>query len=99
MKTIKFKKSRQGLGYFAGDIAELEDEVVQELIEEGFAVLAEDAPVESDLPETLKSREALIKAGLNTIAAVLAAKETLTDIKGIGEATAKEIIETLESLS
>lgn len=91
---VEFLKSRQGLGYFAGDKADLDKKVADELIDEGYVKNAEE-PEESDLPENLPGRVALINGGLKTIAQVLASKEVLTDIKGIGEKTAEEILSVL----
>ncbi len=94
---IKFLKPKQGLGYFAGDEVEMPDEDAKTLIEEGFAMNVDQPAEESDLPVDLKGREILIKAGLVTIEQVLAAKETLTDINGIGAVTAASILETLST--
>ncbi|MDR2919694.1 MAG: hypothetical protein LBV72_10075 [Tannerella sp.] len=93
---VKFIKCKKGLGYFAGDQVDLSEETAKQLIDEGFAQTLTSKPnVESDLPLDLKGRDALIKAGLVTKNQVLAAKETLTDIKGIGKAMEREIIEKL----
>ena len=91
---VKFIKSRQGLAYFAGDIVKMDQEKANKLIDEGF-VKQVDQPDNSDLPVDLPGRAALIKEGLITKDQVLASKEVLTDIKGIGEKTAAEIIEIL----
>lgn len=88
-------KSRKGLGYFAGDKAQLTDELAEELIDGGFAKKVDEPAEESNLPADLPGRTALIKAGLHTIGQVIASKESLTDIKGIGEKLAGEIIEIL----
>ncbi|RHJ76227.1 hypothetical protein [Parabacteroides sp. AM08-6] len=94
MMWVEFVKSRQGLAYFAGDIVKMDEENAKTLIDEGF-VKPSQQPDESDLPIDLPARSALIKEGLISKDAVLAAKEVLTDIKGIGEKTAAEIIEIL----
>lgn len=91
---VQFLKSRQGLAYFAGDIVKMDDEIANKLIDEGFVKQAEQ-PETSDLPADLPGRAALIKEGLTTKEQVLSSKEVLTDIKGIGEKTATEIIEIL----
>ena len=98
MKKVFFLKAKQGLAYFPGDIVDLPEEKAGELIESGHCALSESNAIESDIPETLKFRDALIGAGLHTIDSVLAAKSTLTDIKGIGEKSAIEIVEELEKL-
>lgn len=91
---VQFLKSRQGLAYFAGDIVKMDDDKADKLIDEGF-VKQVHQPDESDLSIDLPGRAALIKEGLITKEQVLASKEVLTDIKGIGEKTAAEIIEIL----
>lgn len=88
-------KSRAGLGYFPGDKAHLSDKLAAELIDAGYAKSVEEPDEPSDLPEDLPGRSALIKSGLHTMDQVLASKEVLTDIKGIGAKLAKEIIEVL----
>ncbi|RDU48098.1 hypothetical protein DWU89_16145 [Parabacteroides acidifaciens] len=91
---VEFIKSRQGLAYFAGDIVRMDEETAKKLIDEGFVKQSEQ-PDSSDLPADLPGRAALIKEGLLTKEQVLASKEVLTDIKGIGEKTSVEIIEIL----
>lgn len=94
---IEFLKPRQGLGYFAGDKANLEKEAADELINEGYAKQVEKPATVSDLPADLPGRTILITAGLTTKAEVLASSEALTDIKGIGEKMKEEIIKMLEN--
>lgn len=91
---VEFIKSRQGLAYFAGDIVKMDEETAKKLIDEGYVKQSEQ-PDSSDLPADLPGRAALIKEGLLTKEQVLASKEVLTDIKGIGEKTSVEIIEIL----
>lgn len=94
---IKFIKSAAGFAYGAGMQADLPDEMAQPLVEQGFAFpVKELKEPESDLPEDFPAREILIKEGLVNMADVKAAQETLTDIKGIGEKTAAEIVERLK---
>lgn len=92
---VQFLKPRQGYGYFTGDKANLEEELAQDMIDNGYAKNAVQ-PLDSDLPADLPARVALVNGGLTTIAAVLASKEVLTDIKGIGAKTAEEILSILE---
>ena len=82
------------MAYFAGDIVKMDEETAKKLIDEGFVKQSEQ-PDSSDLPADLPGRAALIKEGLLTKEQVLASKEVLTDIKGIGEKTSVEIIEIL----
>ncbi|MBC8603166.1 hypothetical protein H8784_15755 [Parabacteroides acidifaciens] len=72
----------------------MDEETAKKLIDEGFVKQSEQ-PDSSDLPADLPGRAALIKEGLLTKEQVLASKEVLTDIKGIGEKTSVEIIEIL----
>lgn len=96
MTRVEFIRPRQGYGYFAGDIASLPDEKVKKLLDEGYVRLS-DTPevIESDLPEDLPARQALIDAGLINKKDVLAAAETLTDVKGLGKSTAEKIVAQL----
>lgn len=96
MMWVQFLKSRQGFGYFAGDIVKLDGKLANKFIDEGFVKQVEQPGEDnSDLPVDLPARAALIKEGLLTKEQVLSSKEVLTDIKGIGEKTAVEIIEIL----
>lgn len=92
---VQFLKPRQGLAYFAGDIARMDEKEANDLIDGGY-VKQSAQPEISDLPIELPGRAALIKDGLLTKEQVLASKEVLTDIKGIGDKTAAEIIEMLK---
>lgn len=93
---VEFLKSRQGLAYFAGDIVKMDEENAKQLIDEGFVKQTKQPGEDnSDLPVDLPGRAALIKEGLLTKEQVIASKEVLTDIKGIGDKTAIEIIEIL----
>lgn len=96
MIWVEFLKSRQGFGYVAGDKACIDKNLAEILINEGF-VKKTDELLESNLPDSLPGREALIKEGLRTIEQVLASAEALTDIKGIGQKTALEIVNILKN--
>lgn len=92
---IEFLKAKAGLAYFKGDKVNIPDEEARRLIEGGFVVPVEHVKVESDLPIDLPGRTALIKNGLITKAQVLDSRITLTEIPGIGEIMANQIIEHL----
>lgn len=96
--TVKFIKSRQGYAYFAGDITDLADETASQLIEEGFVIPATAKEEDSNLPVDLPCRTLLIKNGLTQCDQVLASREVLTEIKGIGTKSAEEIINILEKI-
>lgn len=85
------------MAYFAGSKADLPADKADELEKAGYVekILDVSGVVESDLPDDLPARGILINAGFNTINKVLAASESLLDIKGIGKATANHIINML----
>lgn len=93
---IEFLKPRPGMAYFEGDKADVPDELANQLIKEGYAVSTTAISPTSDLPALITGRNALIKAGLYTKKQVLEAKESLSDIPGIGKGMAEEIIKQLE---
>lgn len=83
------------MAYFAGDSADIERELAEELVTTGFAVPVDALRPESDLPDTLPGRKALIREGLYTREQVLLAGEALSDIPGIGRRTAEGIVNQL----
>ncbi|KAA6335890.1 hypothetical protein EZS27_015917 [termite gut metagenome] len=95
---IKFIKPAPGYAYFKGDIAVFFEAKASELIKAGFCekLDREEEKEESDLPVSLPGRAILIKEGFHTIAKVLAAEQTLTDIKGITKPMAESIIAALK---
>lgn len=95
---IEFLRPKQGYGYFKGQRANIDEKLAEILIDKGYAKNAS-PPHTSDLPFDLPGRTALLNEGLTTKAQVLAAKDVLTDIKGIGEKTASEIVSFLEKQS
>lgn len=94
--VVKFLKSVASFAYFAGDVADIEDGKAKELIETGHVTpnMEEQKPV-SKLPEDFPCRDILAKQGILTIESVAEMKEVLTDINGIGEASANKILEYL----
>jgi hypothetical protein len=95
---IKFIKPAPGYAYFKEDIADLPEEKAGELIKTGFCekLTVGEEKEQSDLPASLPGRAILIKEGFHTIAKVLAAEQTLTDIKGITKPMAESIIAALK---
>lgn len=92
---VCFKKAKVGYSYFKGDKANLPEEEAEKLIDDGFACATDPDETDSDLPADLPGRTQLIKGGIATIEQVLNTRESLTDIPGIGNATARQIIEIL----
>ncbi len=111
MKTIKILKSSAGIlaSYTAGEIIQLKDKEAHSLVKAKIAEYYNPLPSEkvnvqqnetenkdeNKLPEDCPARDLLIKAGLTTVDDVLN-HEDLTLVKGIGDATAKEILEFLQ---
>ncbi|OAV76237.1 hypothetical protein Barb7_00092 [Bacteroidales bacterium Barb7] len=96
---IEFIKPAPGYAYFKGDKADIAYDRANELITSGFVKkLDELKPVESDLPVSIPFRSVLIKEGLRTIEQVIAAKETISEIKGISKKSTDEILNFLKTL-
>lgn len=83
----------QGFAYFENDIAEnLPDEKAGMLVSKGWAVLIPETEGNANkLPEDIPARELLFENGLETLTDVKNALPTITDLKGIGRKTAKDI--------
>lgn len=96
---VKLRYSVKGYGYFAGDTAELADDEAAELVEQGAAIIVQETEGEEDrneLPEDLPMRALLWENGYVSVEQILDARETLLDVKGIGEASAARIVEYCE---
>lgn len=96
---IQFVKSPAGIGYayFAGDVLVCEKPFGKEMMELGYAIEIEE-PADGDLPPDFPSRQTLVKLGV-TLDEVkkLDSVEQLVALNGIGEASAKKIIEYLKA--
>ena len=94
---VKIKKPIKGYGYVGGETAELADETAGKFIEDGSAILIPGTEGESDdnnsLPEGMPARDLLFNNGYESIEQILEARDTLVDVKGIGNAAASKIIE------
>ena len=89
---IKFLHPVPGYAYFAGDVCEINDSRGAKLIAQGAAfMIPETEGTPNNLPENIPAREVLFENGLENMADVQNAIETLTDLNGIGKATAKKI--------
>ncbi len=88
------------MGYFGGEIADLEAKICATWIESGHMIaIPETEGDENTLPDDLPAREILYKEGIKTLEDVKKVKETLVDFKGIGSKTASDIIKYIESLT
>lgn len=85
----------QGYGYFKGDVGDVPDEVAARMVESGAVILHQgEDPV--SLPEGMPARKILHDNGFRTVAEVLAAREALTEIPGIGKKMAENIVKYCE---
>lgn len=94
MAKIKFLKSHHEFAYFAGDIAQVDDDKAAELLNRGYAIiLPEDGgdDIVNTLPEDLPGRVALFAAGFETPEAVKEAGDSILDVEGVGKGTLKQI--------
>ena len=97
---VKINKPLKGYGYFGGEPAELPDDVAAKFINSGAAIMiqkTEGGEDDNTLPEDLPMRDLLYENGYESVEQILDAKETLTDVKGIGNASACRIIEFCEN--
>lgn len=94
--TVTFLKSHGRYAYFAGDNGQVRESELEELQNGGFVKYypGDDGNGnENPLPEDLPARDLLFENGFKTLEDAKKAGETLLDIKGIGKATLKEILE------
>lgn len=97
---VKFLKAHPEFAYFKGDVGEITEESAAILLESGHIIILPEGSDEGDvntLPEDLPAREILFAEGFDTAEKVKEAGESILDIKGIGKATYKLIVEFLES--
>lgn len=97
---VKINRPLKGYGYFGGETAELPDDIAAKFINSGAAIMVqktEGGEDDNTLPEDLPMRDLLYENGYESVEQILDAKETLTDVKGIGNASASRIIEFCES--
>ena len=90
---VKIKKSIKGYGYFGGETVSLPDEDATRFVN---VVQDTEGKDENELPEDMPARAVLLDNGFTAIEQVLAARETLVEIDGIGEKTAEKIIKFCE---
>ena len=92
---IKFKKAHRDYAYFSGDFATLPANVVADLVESGHVILfpGDDDTEPNPLPEDLPARDLLFANGFTTLDQIIAAGESITEIKGIGRKSSDLIIQ------
>jgi hypothetical protein len=91
---VKFNKAHPKLAYFTGDVAKITAHTVSKykLLEKGYVInLPDDEGDLNTLPEDLPSRDILFEAGYDTIEKIKKAGESLTDVKGVGKGTLKQL--------
>ena len=96
---IKFKHSVPGFAYFAGDVASLPATVEATLVNNSSCIyIPETETRTNNLPEGLPARELLYNEGLETIDDVRNALPTITELRGVGKKTAKDIAAFLKAI-
>lgn len=96
---VKFLKSHPEFAYFKGDVGEITEDNAARLLESGHIIILPEGSGEGDentLPEDLPARDILFAEGFDTAEKVKEAGESITDIKGIGKATYKQIVAYFE---
>lgn len=93
---VKIKSPIKGFGYFGGETANLPDEIATKFINSGAGIMVQETEGGEDnntLPADMPMRELLFENGYESVGQILDAESTLTDVKGIGNASAVRIIE------
>jgi hypothetical protein len=96
---VKYMRSHPQDAYFVGDIAMVSDEKAAERLKSGhIMLLPEDGDNDkiNPLPEDLPARDILFEAGFDTAGKVKEAGESITDVKGIGKGTYRQIVAYFE---
>lgn len=98
--NIKFLRPVVGFAYFEGDITgSLPDDRAAYLVSIGAAVLIPETEGKTNtLPDDLPARQLLFDAGFETVADILNAQSTLTDVPGISKRMAEKILKALTSI-
>lgn len=103
MVNVVFRMPHPDYGYFAGQSGKVDAIKAQKLLQDGYIIIAPEkeepavpadiAPMEviNPLPADFPARIILFEAGFDTVDKVLQAGESLTDIKGIGKGTLRQI--------
>jgi hypothetical protein len=91
---VKFAKAHWLFSYFAGDIGYVTPENAEMLLNGGYALpLPDDGEADkvNPLPEDMPARDILFDQGFDSVDKVKEAGDSLTDIKGIGKGTLKQL--------
>jgi hypothetical protein len=91
---VKFTKAHFLFSYFVGDIGYVTPENAEMLLNGGYALPLpddDDNAKENTLPEDFPARDILFAEGFDTPEKVKEAGESITDVKGIGKGTYKQI--------
>lgn len=88
-KLVKkyFTQKPPGTAYFKGRVHEVPEDMAKELDKQGYC---RDAT--QTLPEDLPGRDAFLKAGIESVDEIKDLEDP-TEINGIGDATAEELVE------
>jgi len=96
---VKFLKHHPEFSYSAGDIGTVSDDKAASLLKTGHVIVlpeADEDDKENPLPEDFPARDILFAAGFATPEDVQAAGESITDTKGVGKNTYKQIVAYFE---
>lgn len=88
-QKLYFMTSPKGFGYHAGRVYDVPEEQAGKFVEQGYA-----RSPKQTLPKDFPHREKLIEAGFESVEAIENADD-LTKVKGLGDASVKEIAEYL----
>lgn len=95
---VKWVKPHPKYAYFTGDVGSVKADKVKELLDKGYIipVPSQEDEKKNPLPEDLPARDILFDAGFDTAEKVKEAGESLSDVKGIGRGTLKQLAEYFE---
>ena len=96
---VKFQKAHPEFAYSAGDIGLVEDEKAAQLLNTGYVIMLPDDgdnDVVNTITEDFTARDILFAEGFDSAEKVKEAGESITDVKGIGKGTYKQIVAYFE---
>jgi hypothetical protein len=97
--NVKWLKPHWAYSYSAGETGSVFADVAPSLLKGGFILPAPDKDNDkvNPLPEDLPVRDLLFENGFETVEKIKEAGEAITDIKGIGKGTLKQLAEWFET--